>query len=296
MNALPARDRPRRSALFVPGNNERFLAGAGRRGADAVILDLEDSLAQDDRATARALVRDALATVDFGGAERIVRINPFPAGRDDIDVILPGRPDTLLLPKVESPDGVREVESFIAQGAARHGCGRSIGFVAGIETALGVERAFEIACASDAVAALMVGVEDYTADMGVEKTRRGRESLYARMRIVNAARAAGLRALDAVYGDFADLEGLRAWARASRGLGFSGMGCIHPAQIPAVNEVFSPSRSEIERASRVLAAYADAVRAGRGVAVVDGMMVDRPVARRAERVLAEAAALGLLSR
>lgn len=295
MNLLRERDRPRRSLLFVPGSNERFLAGAGRRGADALILDLEDAVTHGDLEKARLLVRDALAEIDFHGAERIVRVNAFPDGIDDLEAVLPASPDLILLPKVESADAMMEAEEYIV-GAAGNAVGRHPpGFVAAIETALGVERALEIASASDRTVALMAGLEDYTADLGVEKTREGLESLYARMRIVNAARAAGMQAIDSIYGDYTDLEGLAVWAHASRGLGFCGMGCVHPAQIPVVHKAFSPTHAQIDRALRIRAAYDEAVRSGRSVASVDGTMVDPPVARRAERILRDAQALGLLA-
>jgi citrate lyase subunit beta/citryl-CoA lyase len=164
-----------------------------------------------------------------------------------------------------------------------------------LESALGVENAFAIASASPAVCALTIGLEDYTADLGVVKTAEGAESLYARLRVVNAARAAGIQPIDSVYGDVADTPGLTAWARRSRGLGFVGMGCVHPRQVPVVHEAFAPSAPEVERARAIVAAFEDATRRGLAVVSMGAKMIDPPVVLRAQKLVAEARAMGLLA-
>jgi citrate lyase subunit beta/citryl-CoA lyase len=163
-----------------------------------------------------------------------------------------------------------------------------------LETALGIENAFEIAMASPAVAALTIGLEDYTADLGVRKTLDGAESLYARTRLVNAAAAAGIQAIDSVFGDVGDEEGLRAWARRSRSLGFEGMGCIHPRQVRPIHEAFAPSPAEIEKALRIVAAFEEAESMGLGVVSLGTRMVDPPVVLRAQRLVAMARKAGLI--
>lgn len=164
-----------------------------------------------------------------------------------------------------------------------------------LESALGIENAFSIAKASPQIVALTIGLEDYTADLGVVKTLTGNESLYARQRVVNAARAAGVQAIDSVFGDVGDLEGLRAWALNSRALGFEGMGCVHPMQIPVIHEAFAPSAAEIERARKIVAAYDEAQEKGLGVVSLGSKMIDPPVVQRALKLMARAKAMGLVS-
>ncbi len=163
-----------------------------------------------------------------------------------------------------------------------------------LESALGVENAFAIARAAETVVALTIGLEDYTADMGVTKTQEGDESLYARARLVNAARAAGVQAIDSVYGDVADVEGLGVWARRSRALGFEGMGCIHPRQIEPIHAAFAPSAEEIEKALKIVTAFQEAEAQGLGVVSLGTKMVDRPVVLRAQRTVEIARRIGLL--
>jgi citrate lyase subunit beta/citryl-CoA lyase len=210
-----ARDRVRRSRLYLPGNEPKYFTNAGLHGPDAVILDLEDSVHPAGKDTARILVRNALRAVDFGPAERMVRINQLPLGLTDLDKVLPEAPDMVLIPKVEQPQQVAEVDQRIGEVLARCQLDRPVWLMPILESALGIENALAIATASERVAALTIGLEDYTADLGVVKTREGNESLYARSRLVNAARAAGVQAIDSVYGDVGDMEGLRHWGQRS---------------------------------------------------------------------------------
>jgi citrate lyase subunit beta/citryl-CoA lyase len=289
-----ARDRLRRSRLYLPGNQPKLMINAGIHRPDGVILDLEDSVHPDEKDTARLLVRNALRCIDFMGAERMVRINQLPLGFDDLKVIVPEGPDLILIPKVEHADQVREVDERIRGVRAKEGDGYAIWLMPILESALGVENAFAVATAADTVVALTIGLEDYTADLGVVKTQAGEESQYARSRLVNAARAAGIQAIDSVYGDVGDVEGLKDWARRSRALGFEGMGCIHPRQIEPIHEAFAPSREEIDKALKIVAAFEEAQSKGLGVVRLGSKMIDPPVVLRAQRLVANARRMGLV--
>ena len=163
-----------------------------------------------------------------------------------------------------------------------------------LESALGIEKAYEIATASEEIAALTIGLEDYTADLGVVKTSTGAESLFARQRLVNAAHAAGVQAIDSVFGDVGDLEALQAWALNSRAMGFEGMGCVHPSQIAVIRQAFAPTAAEIEKAQAIVAAYNDAEAKGLGVVSLGSKMIDAPVVQRARKVMEQAEAMELL--
>jgi citrate lyase subunit beta/citryl-CoA lyase len=288
------KDRLRRSRLYLPGSEPKFFMSAGLHGPDAVILDLEDSVHPAEKDAARILVRNALRAVRFGAAERMVRINQLPLGLADLEEVIPEGPDLILIPKVERPEQVVEVDRCIGEVAARCKLDRPVWLMPILESALGIENAFAIVSAADRVAALTIGLEDYTADLGVVKTAQGDESLYARLRLVNAARAAGVQASDSVYGDVDDLEGLRRWGEKSRSLGFEGMGCIHPRQIPVIHEAFAPSPAEIQKALSIVGAFQEAQRRGLGVVSLGSKMIDPPVVRRALKLVAQAKAMGLL--
>jgi len=286
-----SRDRLRRSRLYLPGDEPKFMVNAGLHGSDGIILDLEDSVHADAKEAARLVVRNALRCVDFGAAERMIRINQLPLGIEDLMAVAPESPDLILIPKTEEADQVREVDRALGKAVGKSE--RPIWLMPILESARGIENAFEIARASDRVAALTLGLEDYTADMGVVKTREGDESLYARMRTANAARAAGVQAIDSVYGDVEDLDGLRAWGERSRAMGFEGMGCVHPRQIPVVHAAFAPSQKEIDRAFRIVEAFREAEAKGLGVVSLGSKMIDPPVVTRARKLVQRARALGL---
>ncbi len=296
------KDRLRRSRLYLPGNEPKYFVNAGLHAPDAVILDLEDSVHPAEKDAARLLVRNALRAVDFHGCEKMVRINQLPLGLQDIREIVPERPDVILIPKVETAEQVQHVERA-AQDAVYTSELESghepqnlpvIWLMPILESALGIENAFAIAKASNRNVALTIGLEDYTADLGVAKTREGDESLYARLRLVNAAHAAGLQAIDSVYGDIGDLDGLAAWGRRGRVLGFEGMGCVHPSQIRVIHEAFAPAPHEIEKAQRIVAAYEDAKARGLGVVSLGSKMIDPPVVHRALKLVDRARHMGLI--
>ncbi len=290
----PAR---RRSRLYLPGNQPDFFANAGLFGADCLILDLEDSVLPSRKDEARILVRRTLESHPefFRGAELAVRINPLPGawGAADLAGLARTLPHTILLPKCESPAQVQELDRELdrLETAAGDAHGR-IRILPILETARGVLAAAPIAAASDRVAGLCFGAEDFSADIGARRTAAGTEALFARQAIVLAARAAGVQPLDSVFSDVADTEGFAAYCAASRSLGFDGVGILHPRQIAIANRAFSPTEKEIEDAQAVVAALAEAEAAGSGVASLGGKMIDAPVALRARRIMAVAGRKG----
>jgi citrate lyase subunit beta/citryl-CoA lyase len=294
---LPApsqRDRLRRSRLYLPGSEPKYYINAALHGPDAVILDLEDSVHRDEKDAARLLVRNTLRAVDFGPCERMVRINQLPLGLEDLAEIVGESPDLILIPKVEDPQQVAEVDRMIGEMKSRHGIIRPIWIMPILESAMGIENAFVVAASSENVVALTIGLEDYTADLGVAKTPEGRESAYARARVVNAARAAGVQAIDSVFSDVADMEALRSWGQTSRAMGFEGMGCIHPGQVRVVHEAFAPSAAEIEKAQKIVAAFEEAQQKGLAVVSLGSKMIDPPVVQRALRLVDRAKAMGVI--
>jgi len=284
-----ARDRLRRSRLYLPGTEPKYFINAGLHGPDAIILDLEDSVHPAEKDAARILVRNTLRAVDFSGCERMVRINQLPMGLEDLAEVISESPDLVLIPKTEHPQQVTEVDRMISELKHRHKIDRPIWLMPILESALGIENAFAIATTAN-VAALTVGLEDYTADLGVTKTPEGRESLYARARVVNAAKAAGVQAIDSVFGDVGNVDGLRRWAENSRELGFEGMGCIHPSQIVVIHDAFTPSQAEIEKALKIVAAFEEAQQRGLGVVNLGSKMIDAPVVERARKLVARSRA------
>jgi citrate lyase subunit beta / citryl-CoA lyase len=288
-----AKDRLRRSRLYLPGTEPKYAINASLHGPDAIILDLEDSVHPAEKDAARILTRNTLRAVSFGGCERMVRINQLPLGLEDLAEIIPEAPDLILIPKVEHPGQVTQVDNMISELKVRYQVTRPIWLMPILESGQGIENAAAIAAASDNLVALTIGLEDYTADLGVVKTTEGRESLYARSRLVNAARAAGVQAIDSVYSDVGDMEGLKRWGENSRALGFEGMGCIHPGQIPVIHAAFAPSAVEIEKAQKIVGAFEDAQQRGAGVVSLGSKMIDPPVVQRALKLVARAKAMGL---
>ncbi|MBN1947459.1 MAG: HpcH/HpaI aldolase/citrate lyase family protein [Bradymonadales bacterium] len=284
------KNRLRRSRLYLPGNQPNFMINAGLHGPDAVILDLEDSVAPGEKDAARALVRNALVAVDFCGAEKMVRINQLPAGIRDLSWVVPYGAQLILIPKCEDPEQVKAVHQAIV---TLDPPGR-VWLMPIVESALGCLRAYEIATASPAVVALTIGLEDYTADIGAQRTQEGRESFWARSVIVNAARAAGVQAIDTVFSDVEDMEGLRASVVEAKGLGFEGKGCIHPRQIRVVHEAFAPAPQELEKAMRIVRAFEEAEQRGLAVVSLGSKMIDPPVVKRALATVDLAVTMGRL--
>lgn len=288
-----AKERLRRSRLYLPGSEPKYFINAGLHAPDGIILDLEDSVHPAEKDAARVLARNALRAVDFAAAERTVRINQLPLGLADLVEVIPEQPDLVLIPKTERAEQVAEVDRKIAAIQRERGIARPVWLMPILESALGIENAFAIAAASPNVAALTIGLEDYTADLGVTKTADGAESFYARTRLVNAARAAGVQAIDSVYGDVGDMDGLLRWGQKSRALGFEGMGCVHPLQIAVVHQAFAPTPAEIEKAQKIVAAFEEAQQRGLGVVSLGSKMIDPPVVQRALKLVKRAKDMGL---
>ena len=286
----------RRSMLFLPGNNPNMLINGNCLGADAVIFDLEDAVAPAEKDAARILVRNTMRYMDFRGCEMIVRINSVdtPYWKKDMDAVVPQKPGMLLLPKTGCAKDILEADAYLAQLEERLGFEpNTVGLMALIETAMGVENAFAIATAAKRVRALFLGAEDLTADLQCKRTKEGREIEYARTRLVVAARAAGIAVYDTPFTDVNDDEGIWTDARYAKSLGFNGKASISPRHVEAINSVFSPTMKEIEYAYEVMDAIELAKKQGKGAIALHGKMIDAPIVARAQQTIATAQALGI---
>ncbi len=288
------RDQHRISRLYLPGNTPSLMINAGIHSSNAIILDLEDAVAVHKKKEARYLVRNALRHLDFMGAERMVRINQVPGGLDDLDFIIPHHVNAIVVPKCESAEQIHAVNDRIANLTKGSKTRETVWLIPIIESALGVIKAFEIAQAADNVVALAIGLEDYTADLGINRTHEGTETLFARCQLINACKAAGIQALDSVFSDVGDADALKVYARQSKALGFDGMGCIHPRQLKDIHEGFAPTEPEIEKAKKIMIAFAEATEQGLGAVSLGTKMIDAPVVKRAQRVIDLAISLGRL--
>jgi len=277
---VPKRRHLRRTRLYCPGNGPKLFPNAGLYRPDGLILDLEDSVAPEAKFAARAMVRRALATLDWGGSERMVRINQGDDGMADLEAVADQGVEAFLVPKVEDGESVRRIVARLEE------LGSQAVLIPLIETAAGIERSFEIASASPRVAALALGLEDYITDLQAERTQAGYESAYAHGRIINAARAAGISPLASVFPNVDDSDAMFSYARHKRGLGFDGVGCIHPRQIRAAHSAFAPSNEDIDSARAIVEGFEAALAEGRGAVSVRGRMVDAPVYERAKATLA----------
>lgn len=282
--------------MFIPGNHPGMMADAHIYGPDSIMLDLEDSVTLAEKDAARLLVYHALKTVDYGHTERVVRINPLstPYGKKDVEAVVKAGVEVIRMPKTECADEVRALEAEILKVEKEIGREGETRIMAAIESALGIVHAYEIATASPRMMGIALGAEDYSANLKTHRTAGGTELLLAREQMVVAARAAGIACFDTVFSNLDDMEGFRKEVELIRELGFDGKSIIHPSQIEIVNEVFTPSAKEIEKARAVVAAIRDARAKGSGVLSLNGKMVDRPVLLRAERTLALAHAAGVI--
>jgi citrate lyase subunit beta/citryl-CoA lyase len=277
-----------RSMLFVPATVERFVAKAAQRGADAIILDLEDSIPSADKERARGLVAQAARHAGAGGADVVVRVNrPWRLLVRDLEAVIGPDVFGLMLPKIESADHLRLIAEIVDELEAERGMapGRTR-LVAMLETPGSIFRAEAIACAHERLVAVTVGAEDLALTVGMMPEAEG--LMFPKQQAIFAARAAGILPLGflGTVADFADLDAFRATIRRSRRLGFSGASVIHPNQVAILNEEFRPDPAEVERAQRMVAAYDEAGAAGLGAVVFEGRMIDVPVVRRAQDVLA----------
>lgn len=283
--------RPRRALLYMPAVDWRKIEKAAGLDLDSACLDLEDGVAPERKAEARSLAVKALGALDFGRTERLVRVNETGSalGDADLEAILPAAPDGIVLPKVHNGDQVRAVAEKIkvAERAAGLEAGR-IALLAQIESALGLINLKEIVAASERLDALIFGAEDYAGDVGAIRTPAADEVFYARSAVVAHAAAFGLQAIDMLWVDFKDTDGLRRLAAQGAQLGYSGMQVIHPDQVAPVQAAFTPSDEEVARARGVIEAYESHLAAGTGAFALDGVMVDMPMVKAARRVLARA--------
>lgn len=290
--------RARRVILYVPGSDTRKATRAAGLGADSVCLDLEDGVAPAAKAAARPIVAEALRSLDFGRSERLARINAIGTGleEDDLSAVIPARPDGIVIPKLARANDVRWVSGRVAELEAAHNLpSGGIALIGMIESARGLLAAPEIAASDPRMQALIFGAEDYAADIGAQRTREGLEVLYARSAVVTACAANDLQAIDLLFLDFRDLDGLRLEALRGAQLGYSGMQAIHPDQVPVVQLAFTPDDAAIAHAKRIADAAADHIAQGRGAFALDNQMVDLPIIKAAERVLTRARAAGKIS-
>jgi citrate lyase subunit beta/citryl-CoA lyase len=282
--------------LFLPGNNPNMLINGNCLGADAVIFDLEDAVAPAEKDAARILVRNTMRYMDFAGCGRIVRINSIdtPYWQEDLRQILPYKPDLILLPKTSCAQDAITADEFITELEEELGfANNTVGLMPLIETAMGVENAFSIASSCKRIHALFLGAEDLTADLRCKRTKEGREIEYARTRLVVAARAAGVDVFDTPFTDVNDDEGIVVDAELAKALGFTGKASISPRHVDVINQVFSPTVSEIDYAYEVLEAIREAKAQGKGAVALRGKMIDAPIVARAERTISMAVEMGL---
>lgn len=283
-----------RSWMFVPGHRQRMIDKALGLDADALMLDIEDGVAPAEKDQARRLIGEALARERQPREPlRFVRVNAIGHRRmeDDLAAVLRPGLDGLVLPKVESPAEVAAVESRVAAHEAA--CGARLRLLVAIESPAGLLAAPAIASCSERVAGLMFGAEDFGRELGLPASRQGeaQDLLYARSALVVAAASARVQAVDGVWVDLRDPEGLERFALQSRRLGFTGMSSIHPSQVAPINAAFRPGAEEIDHARKVIAAYEEAAARGDGSVAFGGQLIDRPIIERARRTLELARAL-----
>lgn len=288
--------RSRRALLYMPGDDLHKIQKATGLNVDCICMDIEDAVAHNRKAAARETIVEALNTLDFGRAERLVRINPVGSGleEDDLLSVLSAAPDGLVLPKVGDPEYIRWVSYQLGQ--AERASGRAEGstiLLALIETARGVVNLREICQSSSRLQGLIFGAEDLAGDIGAVRTRQGWEVFYARSAVVTHAAAYGLQALDMVFMNLHDIDGLRLESEEGARMAYTGKQIIHPRQVEPVQTAYTPSAEAIAHARRVVEAASAHQQAGAGAFVLDGKMVDMPVVRAAELVLERARAAGV---
>ena len=280
----------RRSVLFTPGDEPEMMRKALEGDADVVVFDLEDAVAPDRKEAAREAVEEVLYDVPEGAPEAWVRLNPFGGdidGRDDLDAI-DAEPSCFVVPKAGSAEDVEAVAEALEES------GTDTGVVPIVESAAGVVNAAEVATASR-VSAVVFGAEDLAADLGATRTSEGEEVIYARQKVVAAATAAEVEAIDTLWTEFRDEEGLREDTERGISLGYDGKLAIHPAQVEVINDAFTPDARKVEWAERILEAKEEAEERGKGVFEVDGEMVDAPLVEQARTVKHRARAAGVWS-
>ena len=287
----------RRALLYMPGDDRRKIEKSTTLGVDSVCMDMEDGVAMNKKAEARTVIAQAMKDLDFGASERCIRINSIGSGMEkyDLAAALTTNPDAIVVPKIESAEQVRWVSEHIEthELSSNKSIG-SIRLLVGVETAKGILNLKEIAEADKRLEAIIFGGEDYAASVGAVRTKEATELLYARQATVTACAANDLQAIDIVFIDFKDSEGLRLEAEQGARFGFSGKQIIHPNQVSVVQEAFTPSDSAIEYAKRIVESFEASQKEGKGAYALDGKMIDMPLLRNAQKVLDRAKAAGKL--
>lgn len=289
--------RARRALLYMPGDDLRKIQKAAGSGVDCACMDMEDGTALNRKVEARHTIVQALQTVDFGRTERLARINAIGTGleTDDLNTVLTAAPDGIVIPKVETGEQVRWASRIIAEHESRLGRpAGSIPIIVVVETARGIINLAEIAGSDPRLEGIIFGAEDFAGDIGATRTPEGAEVFYARSAVVTHAAAFGLQAIDMVYIDFKDTEGLRREARQGARMAFSGKQIIHPNQIEPVQEAYTPNDAAIGYARRVIQVMREQQAIGKGAFALDGKMIDAPIIKAAEKVLMLARAAGKL--
>jgi len=285
----------RRALLYMPGDDRRKIEKATTLGVDCICMDMEDGVAITRKTEARAVIAQAMKDLDFGSSERCIRINSFGSGFEKFDLAaaVATNPDSIVVPKIETAGQIREISEYIEmyELSSKMKIG-SIRMLVGVETAKGILNLKEIAEADKRLEAIIFGAEDFAASVGATRTEDAIEVLYARSAVVTACAANELQAIDMVYIDFRDIEGLRLEAEQGASFGFSGKQIIHPNQVSAVQEAFTPSDEAIEYAQRVVKTFAASQKEGRGAFALDGKMIDMPLLKNAQKVLDRAKAAG----
>lgn len=290
------KERLRRTMMFLPGNNPGMLTDAHIYKPDSIMIDLEDAVSINQKDSARMLVYHALKTIDYGNVETVVRINSLDSGlgEKDIEAVVRGGVDVIRLPKTDTAKDIKDVDEIITRVEKEIGREGETLMMAAIESATGVINAVEIAKASPRMMGIALGAEDYVTNLKTTRSSHGMELFLARSQIVLAARSAGIACFDTVNSNLDDMEQFKEEVKFIKELGFDGKSVIHPKQIAAVNEVYTPSEKDIKKSLRIIAGAKEAERKGSGVISVDGKMVDKPIIERAQRVLDLAVASGVL--
>ncbi|HNH27507.1 MAG TPA: CoA ester lyase, partial [Anaerolineales bacterium] len=284
----------RRALLYMPGDNWKMITKSVTLGVDSICMDMEDGTAINKKAEARATIAKALQELDFGASEKLARINSVGSGweKDDIEAVLPYHPDGIVIPKVESFEQVEWASKIIEDAELKNGWKvNSIRILIGVETAKGILNLKEIA-AHPRLDAIIFGGEDFAASIGATRTKDAIELLYARQAVIVACAAYDLQPIDIVTIDYKDLEALKVESEFGARLGFSGKQVIHPNQVPVVQEAFTPSAEAITYARRIVETFEASQKEGKGAYSLDGKMIDMPLLKNAQKVLARAKAAG----
>lgn len=284
----------RRALLYMPGDNWKMIIKSVTLGVDSICMDMEDGTAINKKAEARATIAKALQELDFGASEKLARINSVGSGweKDDIEAVLPHHPDGIVIPKVESFEQVEWASKIIEDAELKNGWKvNSIRILIGVETAKGILNLKEIV-AHPRLDAVIFGGEDFAASIGATRTKDAVELLYARQAVIVACAAYDLQPIDIVTIDYKDLESLKVESEFGARLGFSGKQVIHPNQVPVVQEAFTPSAEAITYARRIVETFEASQKEGKGAYSLDGKMIDMPLLKNAQKVLARAKAAG----